>query len=115
MRRRAGFVVLVHRTVESVGRTLVATLGERASAKSYFLLVVWDLIETPSRIATLRIRSGERSIALPICSSVLADLASSITRRSSLNDQPFGILRGILRCEEQSRQAEYDRLTASPL
>jgi hypothetical protein len=59
-------------------------------------MVVWDLIETPSRIATLRIRSGERSIALAICSSVLEDLANSIKRRSSLNDQDFGILRRIL-------------------
>jgi len=37
MRRRAGFVVLVHRTVESVGRTLVATLGERASRETLLL------------------------------------------------------------------------------
>jgi hypothetical protein len=54
---------------------------------------VLDLTETPRRIATLRIRSGVRFMAFAISSSVLEALASSITRRSSLKDQPFRISR----------------------
>ena len=51
-----------------------------------------DLTDTPSRIATLRIRSGGRPITFAICSSVFEARASSITRRSCLNDQDFDIL-----------------------
>jgi hypothetical protein len=48
-----------------------------------------DLIETPSRMALFRMRSGDRSIAMAICSCVFLDLANSSKRRSSLKDQDF--------------------------
>ena len=47
------------------------------------------MIETPSRIALFRMRSGDRSIAFAICSRVFLDLANSSRRRSSLKDQDF--------------------------
>jgi hypothetical protein len=40
-------------------------------------------------MARFRMRSGDRSIAFAICSSVLLDLANSSKRRSSLKDQDF--------------------------
>jgi hypothetical protein len=88
-----------------VGRTL----------RSFFL-GVRDLIETPSRIATLRMRSGDRSIAFAICSSVLDARASSITRRSSLKDQDFRTIDGrIPAVKETKPPAGLDRRTALPL
>jgi hypothetical protein len=48
-----------------------------------------DLIETPSRMALFRMRSGDRSIAFAICSSAFLDVANSSKRRSSLKDQDF--------------------------
>ena len=53
------------------------------------LLAACDLIETPSRMARFRMRSGDRSIAFAICSSAFLDFASSSKRRSSLKDQDF--------------------------
>jgi hypothetical protein len=72
--------------------TIRARKSNSSSTGAYFFGAL-DLTETPSRIATLRIRSGVRFIAFAICSSVLEARASSITRRSSLNDQPFRISR----------------------
>jgi hypothetical protein len=40
-------------------------------------------------MALFRMRSGDRSIAFAICSSVFLDLANSSKRRSSLKDQDF--------------------------
>jgi hypothetical protein len=53
------------------------------------LLAACDLIETPSRMALFRMRSGDRSIAFAICSIAFFDLANSSKRRSSLKDQDF--------------------------
>jgi hypothetical protein len=72
--------------------TIRARKSNSSSTGAYFFGAL-DLTETPSRIAALRIRSGVRFIAFAICSSVLEARASAITRRSSLNDQPFRISR----------------------
>jgi hypothetical protein len=61
----------------------------QASGDPRHLLAVCDLIETPSRMARFRMRSGDRSIAFAICSSAFLDLANSSRRRSSLRDQDF--------------------------
>jgi hypothetical protein len=74
------------------GPTIRARKSNSSSTGAYFFGAL-DLTKTPSRIATLRIRSGVRFIAFAICSSVLGARASAITRRSSLNDQPFRISR----------------------
>jgi hypothetical protein len=66
------------------------TIGQEKATLLASALIL-DLTETPSRIATLRIRSGVRFIVFAISSSVLEALASSMTRRSCLNDQPLGI------------------------
>jgi hypothetical protein len=70
--------------------TIRARKSNPSSIGAYFFGAL-DLTETPSRIATLRIRSGVRFIVFAISSSVLEALASSMTRRSCLNDQPLGI------------------------
>jgi hypothetical protein len=46
--------------------------------------------ETPNRIATLRIVSGDRSMRFAISSMDFDFAASSSTRRSSAKDQPGG-------------------------
>jgi hypothetical protein len=61
----------------------------QASGDPRHLLAACDLIETPSRMARFRMRSGDRSIAFAICSCVFLDLANSSKRRSSLKDQDF--------------------------
>ena len=74
-------------------RSLPPQAGEGARCRcrctSRHRLAACDLIETPSRMALFRMRSGDRSIAFAICSRVFLDLASSTRRRSSLKDQDF--------------------------
>jgi hypothetical protein len=91
--------------------TIRARKSNSSSIGAYFFGAL-DLTETPSRIATLRIRSGARFIVFAISSSVLEALASSVTRRSCLNDQPLGIsVQFVL----QSGQAAYVRPMALPV
>jgi hypothetical protein len=56
----------------------------------YFVFVLL-LNETPSRIETLRMRSGVRFMILAASSNDLDALASSITRRSRANVQDLAI------------------------
>ena len=84
----------------------------RRATDAYFFGAL-DLTETPRRIAALRIRSGVRFMTFAISSSVLEALASSITRRSSLNDQRLRIARDL--ALKTKPPSEYVRLTALPL
>src|SRR2546427_10170337 len=72
----------------------------------FFLRAV--LNETPSRIATLRMRSGVRFMIRAASSKDFDALASSITRRSSANDHDLGIGENAP-FKRQNRQAEYVR------
>ena len=60
--------------------------GLEFSARNRFFLAC-DLIEIPRRIAALFMASGERPVCLTTSSSEVEERASSINRRSSLNDQ----------------------------
>ncbi len=72
-------------------------------------LSFFDLSDRPKRKDMRLIASGDRPSCLAACSSVIEDLASSINRRSSLNDQGLrAITETILftLLERQSRQAD---------
>jgi len=83
-------------------------IGNSSSTGAYFFGAL-DLTETQRRIATLRIRSGVRFIVFAISSSVLEALASSVTRRSCLNDQPLGIsVQFVLKTKPHQKKFDYD-------
>jgi len=65
-----------------------------AYCRAFFVLVA--LNEMPNRIETLRIRSGVRFMIRATSSNDFDALASSITRRSSANDQDLAIRRALL-------------------
>jgi hypothetical protein len=89
-------------------------LSPRDAAPRITALVVADyfffsvLNETPSRIATLRMRSGLRFMTRAASSRDFAALESSITRRSFAKDHDLAISENDP-FKKQSRRAEYVR------
>src|SRR6516165_8232396 len=80
-------------------------------ARNHFFLAC-DLNEIPRRFAIFFRDSGERPVCLTTSSSEVEERASSINRRSSLNDQRC--LRTIVTLLfGQGRQAEYVHLAVS--
>lgn len=76
--------------------------------RSQVFLVAFDLNERPSRNAMRLIASGERPRIFAACSSEAEDLANSMSRRSSLNDQGLRAITEMIlsSTQRQSRQAD---------
>lgn len=84
-------------------------IGKPSHQSPSAFLSFFDLSDKPRREDMRLIASGERPSCLAACSSVNEDLASSMSRRSSLNDQGLrAITETILftLLEEQSRRAD---------
>jgi len=80
----------------------------RCRSRSQFFLPDFDFNERPSRKAMRLIASGVRPRAFAACSSEAEDLASSMSRRSSLNDQGLRAITEMFlsSTQRQSRQAD---------
>jgi hypothetical protein len=81
---------------QEAGRPFRIFMSTRPSQANNYFFLVMVLNETPNRIETLRIRSGVRFMIRAASSSDTFALASSMTRRSSANDQDLAIRRALL-------------------
>lgn len=92
------------------GREALQSCAPRRRRKScrQFFLTTFDFNERPSRNAMRLIASGERPRAFAACSSEAEDLANSMSRRSSLNDQGLRVISETIlsSTQRQSRQAD---------
>ena len=80
-------------------------MREPAVLVSGYFFLGSGLNETPNRIETLRMRSGVRFMIRAASSNDFDALASSITRRSSANDQDLAIRKALL--EDKAASAVY--------
>src|SRR6476619_4618676 len=68
--------------------------------------LILDLSDRPSRNAMRLIASGERPSSLAASSKETVDLASSIKRRSSLNDQGFRTITKLILSRHNDKAAK---------
>lgn len=96
------------RPAEEKPCTTAPPAASAAVFESQVFLAAFDFNERPRRNAMRLIASGERPRTFAACSSEAEDLANSMSRRSSLNDQGLRAITEMIlsSTQRQSRQAD---------